>query len=230
MEKVVHFIPVGHTKITLTEGMRQFPVHKIILILGKEKGAGEQKAREIAEDIIREFKHLGETETLTVDLDDIYSTALALTKAIKKEQSEGNHVKVNASGSLRTAGISCYISSAITGADMYIAIPSYEDGIITGVKQVINIPRFPLKRFGKSEHKILNLLLKKGPVKSLDMLIKEMKGGEIKKSSYLKERAKISYHIKKLKKEEMIETVREGKNLRIDLTQFGKVYATSISL
>ncbi len=230
MKKVVHFIPVGHTKITLTEGMRQFPVHKIVLILGKEKGAGEEKARKIADEIIQEFKPMGEAEILSVDLDDIYSTALLLTQAIKKEQLEGNQVMVNASGSLRTAGISCYISSAITGADMYIAIPYYENGTIAGVKEVIDIPRFPLKRFGKTEHKILNLLLKKGSVKSLDSLIRDLKGEEIKKSSYLKERAKISYHINKLKKEEMIEAVREGKNIRIGLTRFGEIYAASISL
>jgi len=182
------------------------------------------------QEIIKEFKPVVEIEHLIVDLDDIYSTALSLTKAIKHEQNDGNVVKINASGSLRTVGISCYISSAITGADMYIAIPAYNDGMITGVKEVVDIPRFPLKRFGKTEHRILDLLLKKGPVKSLDSLIRELNGGEVKKSSYLKERAKISYHINKLKREELIETVREGKNLRISLSRFGEVYAASQSL
>jgi hypothetical protein len=75
MKKIVHIIPVGHTKRTLIEGMRQFPFHKIILVLGREKSPGEEKAKKVALEIEKELKEIAEIEYLHVDVDDVYSTA-----------------------------------------------------------------------------------------------------------------------------------------------------------
>jgi CRISPR locus-related DNA-binding protein len=224
MKKVVHIIPVGHTKVTLIEGMRQFPFHKVVLVLGKEEGPGEKKAVEVAKEIEDEFGHLAEVEVLYIDADNVYSTAIDLAREIKNKQQEGNEVKVNASGSLRTVGISCYLACAVTGAELYVALPSYENGKVSGIRRVLDVPSFPIKEVGKEELSILSLLKEKGATESVDELIQNLL--KIKKGAagYQNERARMSYHIKKLKNEGFIETQKRGKLLWISLTNLGKLY------
>jgi DNA-binding transcriptional ArsR family regulator len=225
MKKIVHIIPVGHTKRTLIEGMRQFPFHKIILVLGRENTAGEEKAKKVAREIQKEFKEIAEIEYLYVDVDDVHSTALDMARLIKSEQKKGHHVKVNASGSLRTVGISSYLGCAVTGADLYVALPSYKDGEIKGVRRILEIPQFPLKAIGKEEISILSSLLKNGPTNSADELIMRLNEKTKNSPDYQKERARMSYHIKKLQGEGFIDTQRKGKNLKITLSKIGEIYA-----
>ena len=223
MKKTVHIIPVGHTKTTLTEGMRQFPFHKIVLVLGKDTGPGEQKAEVVAAEIQSEFEKVAEIETLHVELDDIYTAAIAIAKQIKAEEKQGNTVMVNASGSLRTVGISCYLACSVTGAKLYVALPAYEKGKPAGIRKVQTVPPAPLKEAGKEEQLILKYLNLHGTLDSVDTLIQGLK--EINKSAqdYQKERARMSYHIKKLRNNGFIETRKEGKNLRIGLTPLGRL-------
>jgi hypothetical protein len=228
MKKVVHIIPVGHTKITLTEGMRQFPFHKIILVLGKEVGPGEDKAKEVAEEIKKEFGRLAEIEYLQVDVDDVYRAAIATAKTIRAEQKRGNEVKVSASGSLRTVGISCYLACAVTGAKLYVALPSYEEGKIKGIRRVLEIPSYPLREIGREEVHILKFLLEKGPTDSVDELIQGLKKEKSSKN-YQRERARMSYHIKKLKNDGFIETTKHGKTLAISLSKLGELYTVGRS-
>lgn len=225
MKKVVHIVPVGHTKLTLTEGMRQFPFHKAVLVLGKESSPGEEKAKEVAREIKEDLGGLAETEYLHIDMDDVYLGAIDIAKKIRREQKEGNEVRVNASGSLRTVGISCYLACAVTGANLYLALPSYEDSRIVGIRLVLEIPSFPLKSVGKEELSILRFLLEKGSVDSVDELIQGMNLKDKGSPDYLKERARMSYHIKKLREDGFIETQRRGKNLRISLSRLGELYA-----
>jgi DNA-binding transcriptional ArsR family regulator len=225
MKNVVHIIPVGHTKVTLIEGMRQFPFHKIVLVLGKEIGPGEEKAKEIAKEIEKEFGVLVEVEYLHVDVDDVYSTAIDIARVIKSEQGRGNEIKVNASGSLRTVGISCYLACAVTGADLYVALPEYKNEKVRGVRRVLDIPSFPLKEVGKEEFTLLRFLLIKGPTDSVDELIQGIVKIRKSSSDYQKERARMSYHIKKLREGGFIETLKIGKNLKINLTKLGELYS-----
>ena len=227
MKKVVHIIPVGHTKVTLIEGMKQYPFHKLILILGKQKSSGEAKARKIADEIKKEFTGIAIVKYHYVDIDDIYQTAIEIAKVVVEEQKEQNEVKINASGSLRTIGISCYLASSLTGAELYVSLPSYEDGNVAGIKKVVEIPAFPVKEIGSEELKILKFLHKKGPVESLDSLIEGINLGNISKNTHLKERARMSYHIKKLKKDGFIKTHRLGKNLKIEISRLGELYNIS---
>ena|SRR3990172_629615 len=225
MKKVVHIIPVGHTKLTLTEGMRQFPFHKIILVLGKERTPGEEKAINVANDIEKEFGAIAEIEYLHVDMDDIYMAAIDMAKTIKAEQDNGNTVKVNTSGSLRTMGISSYLACSVTGAEMYLALPSYKNGSVTGITQIIEVSSFPLKEVGSEELSILSFLLERRAVGSVDELIQWVNKKSKGSKGYLKERARMSYHIKKLREGGFIETEKRGKNLGIILTKLGELYS-----
>ena len=135
--------------------MRQYPFHKIILVLGKTTSPGEEKAEAVAAEIRGEFEKIAEIEEIHVELDDIYTAAIAIAKNIRAEEKQGNTVMVNASGSLRTVGISCYLACAVTGATLYVALPAYENGVLTGIRQVLNVPPAPLKDAGREELLIL---------------------------------------------------------------------------
>ncbi len=225
MKKIVHIIPVGHTKTTLIEGMRQFPFHKVILVLGKQPGPGEEEAEVVAKEIEKELSPLVDIEYLRVDVDDVTGAAIEITKAIKREMTAGNEVRLNASGSLRTVGISCYLASAVTGADLYVALPEYSDGRVSGIRSVLEIPSFPLKEISTEEQTILQILLVAGETNSVDELIHGL-GRSVKGlTGYQKERARVSYHIKKLKDGGFIETRKIGKNLRTRLTRLGQLYS-----
>jgi DNA-binding transcriptional ArsR family regulator len=225
MKKTVHIIPVGHTKKTLTEGMRQYPFHKIVLVLGKDPGPGEEKAETVAAEIREEFEKVAEIEDIHVELDDIYQAAITITEKIRKEEKLGNTVLVNASGSLRTVGISCYLACAVTGADLYVALPAYEEGKPTGIRRLLNIPSFPLKEVGSEELSIMQFLTTQMRMDSVDDLIHGVGGIEKNSAGYQKERARMSYHIKKLREGGFIETKKQGKNLTITLTKLGELYS-----
>ncbi len=224
MKKTVHIIPVGHTRVTLVEGMRQFPFHKIILVLGKEMVSGEKKAEGVARDIEEEFSKIAEVEVLRISIDDVYRGAIDIAGKIKSEQESGNEVLVNASGSLRTVGISCFLACTVTGAVLYVALPSYKGDAISGVRRVLEIPTYPLKRIGEQELGILNFLITKNSVNSVDELIEGLGFKKASSKNFLKERSRISYHIKKLREEGFIKTEKIGKNLRISLTSLGELY------
>ncbi len=229
MKKTVHIIPVGHTKTTLTEGMRQYPFHKIILILGKDTGPGEEKAEAVAAEIKGEFEKVAEIEEVHVVLDDIYQAAITIAEKIRAEEKLGNTVLVNASGSLRTVGISCYLACAVTGATLYVALPAYEGNRLTGIRQVQVVPPAPLKDAGTEEQSILKYLLEHGKLDSVDTLIQGLGGHQKNSPSYQKERARMSYHIKKLRENSFIETRKDGKNLKISLTPLGRLISVGKS-
>jgi DNA-binding transcriptional ArsR family regulator len=209
--------------------MRQFPFHKIVLVLGKDTGPGEEKAEAVASEIRSEFEKVAEIEEVHVELDEIYHAAITIAEKIRAEEKLGNTVLVNASGSLRTVGISCYLACAVTGATLYVALPAYEDDQLTGIRQVQVIPPAPLKDAGTEEQSILKYLLEHGRLDSVDTLIQGLRGLEKKSQSYQKERARMSYHIKKLRENGFIETSKDGKNLKIALTPLGRLISVGKS-
>ena len=223
IKQVTHIVPVGFTKEKLIEGIKQFPFHKIILVLGKEEVSGERRARRTAKEIERAFKDIAEVEYLYVDKEDVLNASLELIKAIKRERSEGREVMLNASGSLRNLSIACYISALLSNAKIYTTISKYEDGEVVGVEKVVPIPFIPIRDVSDEQMEILKALKREAP--SIDELIYRMKP-EIRKGSneHNSERARVSHHLRKLKKWGLVDTEKAGKNLRIRLTKLGKVY------
>ena len=114
----------------------------------------------------------------------------------------------------------------MTGAELYVALPTYEDGKISGIQRVLDIPAFPLKEVGSEELAILHFLTEHGPMDSVDDLIQGVNGIEKNTPGFKKERARMSYHIKKLREGGFIDTRKEGKNLKISLTPLGELYST----
>jgi len=210
----VHIVPVGHTRETLIGSLRRYPVDRVVFVLGKNKEAeGERKAREVAADLKKDLGTIP-WEEMFLDLDDISAVALAVVERINQERAAGCEVRINLSGSLRSAGAGCYLAALVTGTPAYIGLPDYKGGKLAGVREVKEVPLIPLKDFS---------LEKKGIMKALVMGPKLM--GDLLSAKTESERSRLSYHLKDLKKDGLVETVKEGRNLKVSLTFAGKLYA-----
>lgn len=228
MEKIAHIVPVGHTKLKLLESLRQFPMQKVILLLGKDRNLeGEDKARQTAMDLRIDIKAIAEVEEETIDKEDVLQCALDITRIISKERKDDFEVKLNATGSMRTVGIGCYIAALVTGAEIYSGLSAYDEaGENIGIKKILHIPPFPIKDISKEQFKILKGLSGNGgSVNSVDELISIVNPeASPDRSDYQKERARFSYHLKELKKDGFIETEKEGKNVKVRLSKIGEIY------
>lgn len=230
MSQYTHFVPVGHTRETLIssikELIKEYPVSKVILILGKnEQDESEQKARKVADDVEKELSFIKFDRTYT-DLFDVLTAASDLVLRARQEQAKGLMVLFNLSGSLRTVDIAGYIASVITKSESCVGVPDYKDGKICGIKKVYPIPKLPSWDITDSKIKVLGLLDDE-KWKTLDDLSKEFDpDSEIKLES---KKSKMSFHMNDLKKLEFIETVRDKKTLLVRRTKLGRVFYNGLS-
>lgn len=214
----VHIVPVGHTKETLIGSLRRFPVDRVVLVLGKDGGSdGEKIARKVAAELKKDLGSIP-WEELELDLDDVSAVALAVSERITEERSSGCIVMVNLSGSLRSAGVGCYLAALVTRTPAYIGLPSYKGGKPSGVREVKEVPLIPLKDFSKEKKDILKALVA-GPKLMGDLLSANTEA----------ERSRLSYHLKDLKKDGLVEANKEGRNLRVSLSFAGRLYAQGLA-
>ena len=159
LKKITHIVLVGHTKDILVNSVKQFPVHKVILIVGKDSNVtGENKVYDTAGKIEQELKGFVDIERKEVDKLDVLSGAIDILKIIKEERAKEHDIKINISGSLRTIGIACYIAALITGSEVYSALPAYDSEKIIGIKEILNVPLFPIKDVSAEQMRILKVL------------------------------------------------------------------------
>jgi len=220
----VHLVPVGHQAATLVGSLRRYPVDRVVLVLGSHvELEGEKKAREVAKHVRKELGSIP-CEDFVIDLDDVSSASLALAERIKEEGKKGCIVMVNLSGSLRSAGIAAYLAALVTGAPAYMGLPDYRDGKVVGVRDVKEVPSIPLLEVSSGKKDILAALNAAGGSMLLEDLIKSTGGDK----SAVSERSRLSYHIGDLKEEGLIDSVKEGRNLKVSLTFAGRLYAASL--
>ena len=222
MNRVVHVIAVGMNKERIMESIKMsgYPIQKAYLVLPKE---GEYQ--EIASNIENALSVLIEIDKIYIDEYDVYGSAIEILKAVKKEKEEGSEIYINASDAPRTLTISCYIVAQLLNGKLYIALPKYENGKEVGITKVVEIQVPPLKKMSEDKLKILKVIDENGgEVESINSLIKLIEGKLEKHKAYMAQRAKMSYHLKGLEKDGLVETKREGKNVRIKLTPLGKAF------
>ncbi len=226
IKQVTHIVPVGHTKEKLVDSIRQFPVHRVILIVGRDLNvSGEDKVYDTARDIERELKGFVEIEWRKVDKLDVLNGAIDILRIIKEERSRGREVKINVTGSLRTIGIACYIAALVTNTEIYSALPAYRNGKVVGIKEIFTIPFFPIKELPEEQMEILRSLQGNGAA-SVDELISRLKP-KLEKGTreYANERARLSHHLKILREDGFLEGEKAGKNVRLRLSRIGEIYA-----
>lgn len=225
LKKITHIIPVGHTKEKFLEILNQFPVQKVILLVGKDINAsGEKQVFETAKKLGNFLKDFVEIEQLSVDKLHVLSGAIEILEIIKNEKEKGYEVKINITGSLHTVGISCYIAALVSKTEIYSALPEYDRKKVTGIERIINIPFFPIKNIPSEQMDILTAL-KTLSVNSIEELIIRIKPGLEKDSKeYHNERGRLNHHLKALRKEEFLIFKKVGKNVKISISDIGRIY------
>ena len=224
MAEITHIVPVGHTSEKLIQGIRRFPVSKVILLLGDNPNlSGEPEAVKTSEEIVEALTGFAEVEKIEVSKEDVYTAALKIIDIVKKENTAGKKVMINVSGSMRTLGIACYIAACLTKTEIYATLSKYEKGTVIGVEKTYSLPLFSFKELPKERMEILTAL-NKGEAASVEELIKRMKPSLDEASKeYKSERSRLSYHLKSLREEGLIETEKEGKNIRLRISQKGRI-------
>ncbi|MBN2251972.1 MAG: hypothetical protein JW724_07865 [Candidatus Altiarchaeota archaeon] len=227
MECVVHIVPVGHTAATLTCSIRRYPVGRVVLVRGRDgslPGAGDA---EKTANTVR--KDLGSVpcEDFFVDMDDIESAALSLVDRIMKEKSTGCEVLINLSGSLRSLDVAAYLAALSTGTPAYMGLPDYKKGTIVGVRKVVEVPLMPLKGFSSEKRDIIKALGSGKEGMMLGYLMRAVNKGRLREMG-VSERSRLSYHLSDLKRDGLVETVKEGRQLKVFLTFAGRLYAAGL--
>jgi len=227
---VTQIVFVGHTKERLVESiraLRELPVTKIVLAVGKPDTSGERVAKRIAEELKNELKAVFEVEIVEVDKRDVMGAVIELVELIEKEKEKGNYVILNVSGSLRTFAIAAYIAACITASRIFSSIPRYdEEENEVGIEEIVEIPVLPVEFPGKEQLEIISAI--DGGVSSLDELVLRLRPGiEKGLKEFRSERSRLSHHIAKLEKAGFVRRKKAGRQVRIELTELGMAFTTA---
>ena len=212
---------VGHHKERLLESiraLREFPVSKIILVLGEQRSKGEELAKKIAEELKKELTTIWDVEITAIDKKDILRATNQLVEIIKKEDGE---VILNISGSLRTFSIAAYVTACITNSRIISSIPKLdENDQEIGIEEIVEIPNLPVSLPGKEQLEIIKAI--DGEVDSMDEIVYRL-NKNIKKESqqFRSERSRISHHLTKLEEDNFVTRKKMGRNVAIKVTPLG---------
>ncbi len=203
--------------------LSNYPVGRIILVVGEQLSSGERRSRALAEEMMDELGQIFEVEIVAIDKKDITRSSVQIVNLIRSEMDCGNDVIVNISGSLRTFAVSGYIAGSITGCKVITSIPQYdESGEETGVEEIVEIPTLPVCFLRDEQMKIVAAV--EGGVNSLDELIIRLNPSIIKYSDdFYKERSRVSHHLKVLEDNGFIVKKRNGRQINVTLSELGNI-------
>ena len=203
--------------------LSNYPVGRIILVVGEQLSSGERRSRDLAKEMTHELGQIFEVETVAIDKKDITRSSVQIVNLIRSEMNRENDVIVNISGSLRTFAISAYIAGSITGCKVITSIPGYdESGEESGVEEIVEIPILPVC-FLRDEQMRIVAAVEDG-VNSLDELIIRLNPLIIKYSDdFYKERSRVSHHLKVLEDNGFIIKKRNGRQINVTLSELGNM-------
>jgi len=221
-----HIVFVGHHKDRLMDSismLSDYPVGRIILVVGEQQSSGEGKSRALAEEMMHDLEKAFEVEIACVDKKDITRGSVQIVELIRYEKEHGNAVVVNISGSLRTFAVAGYIAGSITSCDIIASIPEYsESGEEIGIEEIIEIPTLPVCFLRDEQMKIV-VAIEEG-VDSLDELIMRLKPSIVKYSDdFYKERSRVSHHLKILEDSGFVVKKRNGRQISVKLSELGNM-------
>ncbi|MBE8540177.1 DUF6293 family protein [Geoglobus acetivorans] len=223
---------IGHTRERIIESiraLRELPVTRIILAVGKPDTSGERKARRVAREIADELKTIFDVEIVEIDKKNIMNAVLELVEVAERERENGNEVVFNVSGSLRTFAIAAYIAASITNSRVFSSIPKYgENDEEEGIEEIVELPILPVSFPGKEQMEILKAI--GDGVSSLDELVIKL-NPEIDRGSreFQSERSRLSHHLSKLERAGFVKREKHGRNVKIMLTELGKAITAALN-
>ncbi len=228
MSKMVHVIPVGVNKERLLESIRKsgYPIQKVYLVVGKDIDVDLKAVESAAAEIEKTLKVLVEVDKIKVEKMDVYAAALEILKVIKREIDSGGEVLINATDASRTMCIASYVAAQLSNSKLYMAVPKFENGKEVGIEKIEEIAIPPLKRISDDKMLIIKTIQEQGgEVESINKLIELLEGKTDDQKRYMAQRARMSYHLKGLEEDGLVEMKREGKNVKIRLTELGQAFA-----
>lgn len=231
----IFIIFIGHHKDRLMNSikywMKFYPPEKFILITGQEKTTGERRANKIAEEMKEDLKTpLYPALIEQINKIDISEAINQLQDIINREKDKGYDILLDISGSLRIFSVIAYIAACLTKSKLVSVIPMYniEDDEI-GIENFLEIPILPQYPLGEEQSKIIKSI---GPgVDSIERLVHKI-NPESKNNEkiYNSERSRISYYLDSLEKGRFITREKQGKNVKINLTDLGRIFSIYPSL
>ncbi|RUM35125.1 MAG: hypothetical protein DSY33_00250 [Archaeoglobus sp.] len=232
MSKVVHVMPVGVNKERLLESIRKsgYPIQKVYLVLGRDVDLDWEAVKNSAAEIERTLNVLVEVEKIDIEKMSVYAAALDMLKTIKREIDEGSDVLINTTDASRTFCLASYVAAQLSGSKLYMAIPKIEDGKEVGIERIEEIAIPPVKKTSDDKILIIKTIQEQGgEVESINKLIELLEGKTDDQKRYMAQRARMSYHLKGLEEDGLVEMKREGKNVKIRLTELGQAFALMAS-
>ncbi len=243
---VTHIIPVGLSPDRIVGGLKWYPGNKVYFILGKKETQVELIARKIVEEIKEKIGELYEIEEEYVDVHDFNDILRKTSEIMRKEQEEESTIFVNISSGTKVVIIALTIAAFLYDAQLYYVIPEkytspvaeigtdeklpkeIPDDEITlyttsaGVRDIISIPPLPIRLPGHEELKILETL-SVNPASSLKEIANNAGFGEDKKSI-----AKVSYYVRKLEDDKLIEVERSKRKMKVQIAAKGKILTAAL--
>ena len=215
----IHIATVGLTKEPILQGIRAYPVDKLILL-----HSNDDESEENSKNIREELKPLGITcELIEVNayaLEDVILNILHIQKSNPKD-----NLHINLTGGTKVMAASALLAGYILGLNVYYLL----DGTIErnkgkDIKELtleLPIPKTSLKELEEIQSKIISFIAQEG--------------GKLEKANTaLNEKLKISkqnasYHLKQLENKELITIESTGRNKDVTLTNTGKLFARMLS-
>ena len=224
MKPLTQIILVGHTMIRLLEGIKRFPLNKLILLVGKNrKLEGEDKVYEVASDLEDRLRNIAEIEMQQINKDAVYPATIDILHLILREVKNQHKIMLNLSGSLRHVSIACYMAALVSGTPSISVIPRYSDSYYEiGVEKIYNVPTFPIKELSDERLMILRIL-KARETDSMQQLMIKLYGDKSLQARN-KTRAKLSYYVKDLIEDGFVKKYKKGKSVQLSLTEMGHIF------
>ncbi|MDI9645670.1 MAG: DUF6293 family protein [Archaeoglobales archaeon] len=207
----VHIILAGNNAEIILDSIKVsgHPIHKSYVLYDDEN------SKKVAENIKRVLSSLIDVELIEVNDKRIYSAVWEILKIARREKDLKNEILINLTGANQKFSLAGLIAAQISGGKVY----TYKNGEV----EVVQKP--PVKDVNGDKMMILKVLDNEGgEVDSINRLIELVEGKIEEHKRYMAQRARMSYHLNGLEEDGLVVTERQGKNLKIKLTDLGKAF------
>jgi len=214
----IHIATVGLSKEPILQGIRAYPVDKLVLL-----HSDDDESEENSQNIKDELKPLGiSCELIVVNAFALEDVILNILEIQKKYPND--HISINLTGGTKVMSASALLAGYILGLNVhYILNSNHERNKNKNIKELtleLPIPKTSLKELEETQSQIISFISKEnGFIERANSAIHE----ELKIA-----KQNISYHLKQLAKKELIQIENVGRSKNVRLTNTGKLFAKII--
>lgn len=205
-------MPVGEQKKPLMEGMRYIKeINRIYLIATKDT---YQVAIDIQEKLQEIYEEIYIIKTSPFNLDVIVQSLI--DEVISKNH--GKHIISNITGGTKIMSLACYILTSLYEGDVFYIFKGENNEMQYVEAPALKVDLRKVVSYGNKRYYILKKLENKDY--NVIMLANDL---NIKSST-------LNGHISKLVKHDLVRTRRDGREVKISITNTGKLFYKLVSL